>query len=83
MISTVTTTTVTSITTVTTMIGFGVILGLVAVVTLAAFLCVREIARASKGGSGSFLARALDVSIVPLVIAFGVIVAMKVAEVLA
>ena len=80
MITTVTTSTVT---TVTTMIGFGVALGLVAVVALVAFLCVKELAAASGGSSQRFLARSLDVGIVPLIIAFGMIVAMKVVAILA
>ena len=83
MISTVTTSTVTTVTTVTTMIGFGMTLGMVAVIALAAFLCVRQLAVASEGGTRRFLAKSLDVAIVPLVIAFAMIVAMKIVGILA
>ena len=83
MISTVTTSTVTSISTITSTIGFGLALGLVAVITLAAFLCARELAAAGGGRLRSVLVRALNISIVPLVIAFLMIVAMKVVEILA
>jgi hypothetical protein len=65
-----------------TMLGIGVVLGLVAVITLAIFLCARELATASKGASPRFLARSLDVGIVPLIIAFVMIVAMKAMELL-
>ena len=79
MISTVTTSTVT---TVTTMIGVGLGLGLVAVIALVAFLCTKELASTCENGSRRFLARSLDVAIVPLVIAFVMIVVMKVVEIL-
>ena len=78
MITTVTTSTITSV---TTMVGFAVAAGLVAVIALVTFLCARELA-ATGGGSRRFLARSFDVGIVPLVIAFGVIVTMKVVEIL-
>ena len=80
MVSTVTTTTVT---TVTTMIGFGATLGAIAVITLAVFLSARELAAASEGSTQKFLARSLNIPIAPLVIAFAMIVAMKVVEILA
>ncbi len=79
MITTVTTSTVTSV---TTMVGFAMTAGLVAVVALVIFLCARELVAAS-GGSHRFTARSFDVGIVPLVVAFGVIVVMKVVEILA
>ena len=80
MISTVTTSTVTTI---TTMIGFGMALGLVAVIVLIAFLVVRELATASESGRHRLLAKSLEIGIVPLIIAFVMIVAMKVVEILA
>jgi len=80
MISTVTTSTVT---TVTTMIGFGMALGLVAVITLIAFLGVRELATASRGGTQRLLAKSLDIGIVPLIIAFAMIIAMEMVKILA
>jgi len=79
MVSTVTTSTVTAVTT----IGFGVAIGLAAVITLLAFLFIRELATASKGTNRQFLARSLDVGIIPLLFAFAVIVVMKIVEVLA
>ena len=79
MISTVTTSTVT---TVTTTIGFGVAMGAAAVITLLAFLFIRELATSSKGTHHRFLARSLDIGIVPLFIAFVTIVVMKIVEVL-
>lgn len=83
MISTVTTSTVTTITTVTTMLGVGVGLGLVAVIALITLLGIRELAATSAGSSRKFLVKSLDVSIVPLIIAFVMIVAMRVTEILA
>ena len=80
MITTVITSTVT---TVTTMAGFGVILGLVAVIALVAFLCVKELTTASEKSSHRSLAKFLDIGIIPLTIAFAMIVIMKVVEVLA
>lgn len=80
MISTVTTSTVT---TVTTTIGFGMALGLVAVMALIAFLTVRELASASEASPRRRLAKSLDIGVAPLIIAFAMIVAMKVAEILA
>jgi len=77
MISTVTTSTV------TTMTGFGMTLGLVAVIALIAFLGVRELATASEGGTQRLLAKSLDIGIVPLIIAFAMIIAMEMVEILA
>ena len=79
MITTVTTSTITSV---TTTIGFAAAVGLVAVITLVAFLCTKELAAVSSG-SQKFLARSFDVGIVPLIVAFGMIVAMKVVQILA
>ena len=61
---------------------FGVGLGLVAVIALIGFLFARQLATTSGGNSPRFLARALDVSIVPLLIAFAVIVGIKVVGIL-
>jgi len=77
MISTVTTSTVTTVT------GFGMTLGLVAVIALIAFLGVRELATASEGGTQRLLAKSLDIGIVPLIIAFAMIIAMEMVEILA
>ena len=75
--------TVTTVTTVTTMLGFGMALGLVAVIALIVFLGVRELATASEGGRQRLLAKSLEIGIVPLIIAFVMIVAMEIVEILA
>ena len=68
--------------TVTTMMGLSTKLGLIVFCALIAFLCIRELASAHSGSSPRFLVRSLDVSIVPLLIAFAMIVAMRVVEIL-
>jgi hypothetical protein len=80
VITTVTTSTITSV---TTTIGFAIAVSLVAVIALVVFLCAKELAAASSGSSPRFLARSFDIGIVPLVIAFIMIVAMKVVEIIA
>ncbi len=82
MITTVTTRTISSITSVTTTIGFGIAMGIVAVVALLAFLSTRELAAASEKSKFRFLAKSLDIAIVPLLIAFAMIATMKIAEML-
>jgi len=79
MISTVTTST---ITTVTTTIGFGVVVGVMAVIALLVFLCIKGFATASNNTNHRLLAKSLDVGIVPLLIAFVMIVAMQIVEIL-
>ena len=83
MISTVTTSTISTITSVTTTIGFGVIIGMVAVVTLLVFLCTSELAAFSQDSKYRVLAKSLDIVIAPLFIAFTLIAAMKIVEILA
>jgi len=61
----------------------GMIPGLVAVVALIAFLCVKELASSSEHGSRRFLARSLDVAIIPLIIAFAMILVIQTTEILA
>ena len=80
MISTVTTSTITSV---TAMIGFGTVVGVTAVIALLTFLCTRELAAASTDSKHRFLAKSIDVAIIPLLIAFVVIVAMRMTELLA
>jgi len=79
MITTVVTSTVTTVTAIT---DFGIILGLVAVVALVAFLCAKELATTSASGPRRSLAKFLDVGIVPLAIAFAMIVAMEIVKIL-
>ncbi len=82
MITTVTTSTITSITTVTAM-GFGMALGLVAVLALIAFLCARELAVVTDNRAYRLLVKSLNVGIVPLAVAFAVIVVVRIVEILA
>ena len=83
MISTIITTTTSTISSVTALVSFGATIGIVAVVTLAGFLCTKELITAGRGSTQRILARSLDVAIVPLVIAFIFIVAVKVVDILA
>ena len=79
MISTVTTTT----TTVTTAsIAIVAAIGVVAVVMLVSFLATRELATASEGPRFKRLGRYLNVGIIPLLMVFGMIVVMKISEIL-
>ena len=82
MITTVTVSTISTTATSIAITGLAGVLGLVAVICLLGFLCVRELAGASENGSPKLLVRSLDVVITPLVIAFVVTLAIKVAEVL-
>ena len=63
--------------------GFGMALGLVAVIALVAFLCVKELATSSEPDSRRFLAQSLDIAIIPLTIVFAMIVVIKTTEILA
>ena len=78
MISTVTTTTVSTVTTV----ALAASLGLIAIVTLLALLIQKELVTVGSGARTQALGRALNMAIVPLLMAFALIVAVKVAEVL-
>ena len=78
MIATVTSSTVTSV---TTLLGFSIVLGMIVVLALVAFLCVKELAAAGVGVRRRFLAKSFNVVIVPLVVAFVMIVSMKVVEI--
>lgn len=80
MITTVVTSTVTSVTTIA---GFGMIPGLLAAIALVAFLCVKELAAANGSSSHQSLAKFLDVGIVPLIIAFTMIVIVTIVEIIA
>ena len=63
--------------------GLGMALGLVAVIALVAFLCVKELASSSEPDSRRFLAQSLDVAIIPLIIVFAMILVIKTTEILA
>ena len=81
MISTVVSSTVTS--TVTVVTDVGIVLGLVAVIALVAFLCVKELATASAEGTRRPLSKFIDIGVVPLTIVFAMIVAMEIIKIVA
>ena len=83
MITTVITSTITTITTTTTMIVFGVGLGMVATIALVVFLSAKELAAAHNGNSPRLLAKFIDVGIVPLAVAFVLIVIFELMAILA
>jgi|TARA_B100001971_G_C17770269_1_gene324568 hypothetical protein len=78
-------TTVTTVTTVTTIAALGLtgVLSIASVVLLMLFLTTKELAGASGSGFSLRMARFVSVGILPLVMAFAVIVVMKVVEVIA
>ncbi len=78
MISTVTTTTVAAVT-LESLVGS---LALVSILVLLGLLIQKELATALAGIPARSMGRALNIGIVPLVIAFALIVGSKVAEVL-
>ena len=77
MISSVTTTTVTTVTSAASIAAFG----LVATLTLIAFLVVKELASSGNDARLQTLSRVLNIAIVPLLMVFVAIVANKVVEV--
>ncbi len=78
-------TTVTTVTTVTTIaaLGFTGIISIAAVVLLMLFLTTKELAGATSSGFSLRIAKFASVGILPLVMAFAVIVVLKIVEVLA
>ena len=72
MIITVTTTTVAAM-------GLTVVISIAAVVSLICFLTIRELVSASDSGTALRVARFFNVGILPLAMAFAVIVAVKIA----
>ena len=82
MITTVTTTMMLTVTTITAM-GLTAAISIAGIVCLIALLTTRELANASGSGTSLRIAKFVSVGIVPLVMAFAVIVALKIAEVLA
>ena len=79
MISTVTTSTVTTVTTIAAM-GLTSVITIAAVVSLILFLSVKELANAAGSGTSLRIARSLSIGILPLAMAFAVIVATRIAE---
>ncbi len=78
------TTTVTTVTTVTTIAALGLTgaISIAAIVLLMFFLATKELAGTSSLGFSLRIAKFVSVGILPLVMAFAVIVAMKIVEVL-
>ena len=81
MITTVTTSTITTVTTIAAM-GLAATVSLAAVITLIAFLTAKELAGASLSPSSQLTARFLSVGILPMVMAFAVIVGVRIVEIL-
>ena len=77
-------TTVTTVTTVTAIAALGLTaaISVAAVITLMAFLTSRELTMTSQSGLAGRIAQFVTVGILPLVMAFTVIVAVKIAEIL-
>ncbi len=77
-------TTVTTVTTVTAIatLGLTTVIGIAAVIALIVFLTSRELADAGNSRISWRIARFASVGILPLVIAFAAIVAVKIAEAL-
>jgi hypothetical protein len=78
MVSTVTTSTVAAVTTV----ALAGSLALIVILTLLALLVQKELSTGVKGRFATALGRALNIGIVPLLVAFVLIVAAKVAQAL-
>jgi len=72
-----------TVTTVTATGIFGTMLGLVAIIALIAFLCVKELVSAQKSSSRRSLAKFLDTGIIPLIIVFAMVVSTHLMEILA
>jgi len=72
------TTTVTTVTTTVTTMGMGVTMGIAVTLALILLLVSRELAGSGHGTAASWQ-RSSAVAIVPLVLSFAVIVAVKVA----
>lgn len=78
MISTVTTSTITTVTTV----AIAGSVALIGIVVLFGLLVQKEVTTTSKSGRLSRFGKALNIAIIPLLIAFILIVVFKVAEIL-
>ena len=74
-------TTVTTVTTVTAL-GMSTIMSVAALVTLIAFLTARELAGASNYALPLRIAKFISVGITPLIMAFAVIVIVKIIEII-
>lgn len=81
MISTVTVSTITTITSIAAL-GIGVGISIFMIVFLIGLLTARELAGASESGRAKIISRCINISIIPMVLSFGIIVALKVMEIL-
>lgn len=77
-------TTVTTVTTVTVIAagGISLLVSMAAVITLIAFLAVRELAGSGSSRFSALVARFTTVGILPLLMAFAVIIAVDIARIL-
>lgn len=77
-------TTVTTVTTVTSIaaMGLATAIGIAATVSLVAFLVTKELAGANRSGSSVRVAKFVNVGIWPLTIVLGVLVGIKIVEIL-
>jgi hypothetical protein len=82
MVSTVTTTTVSTVTMVTATVTFAASLALATVLTLFALLVQKEVAVSTDAPRLRALGRALDIALVPLLLAFGMIAVVRIAQAL-
>ncbi|MFC2020316.1 hypothetical protein ACFLU1_00750 [Chloroflexota bacterium] len=63
-------------------LGISAVMSVAAVITLIAFLAIREMAGVSNYRSSLRIARFVSIGILPLIMAFAVIVIVKIAEML-
>jgi len=84
MVSTVTVSTIATVTSVTSIaaLGIGAGVSIFAALLLIVMLTTKELVGASDGCRSRRVSRCLNISIVPLVVSFAVIVALKVFEIL-
>ena len=77
-------TTVTTVTTITTIAAMGIsaVVSMAAVITLIVFLTTQELAGASNYALPLRIARFVSIGILPLIMAFAVIVIVKITELL-
>ena len=77
-------TTITTVTTVTTIAALGLTaaISIAAIATLVFFLTIRELAGARGSGTSLRIAKFVGIGIVPLVMAFAVIVCVNIALIL-
>jgi hypothetical protein len=79
MVAAVTVSTITTI----AAASFGTGIAIFAILMLIGFLAGKELLGASSGNKQKLIARSLNISIIPLLIGFVIIVGLKVAEILA